>query len=194
MHGQQGNHTQNTTACGNTTKRPKKSGRHQKKHQRRSGHCFVFALLLTPNGLRVPYWLPYYTEAHCRVFEWQHLSQADLAARLIDGIPLPKRGRVVVVGDTAFEAKQVRQACARRGWRWVVPLSPERVLAGPKGSRPKVRSLYGQLTAPEFRKVSFRLDQGELAALARVSPPQARPPTRSSQSRRSGRPSSGGGE
>ena len=92
MHGQQGNHTQNTTACGNTAKRPKKSGRHQKKHQRRSGHCFVFALLLTPNGLRVPYWLPYYTEAHCQVFGWQHLSQADLAARLI-AIPLKYKVR-----------------------------------------------------------------------------------------------------
>ncbi len=89
---------------------------------------------------------------------------------MIDCLPLAARTPVVVVGDTAFEAKQVRRACARRHWQWVVPLNPERCLAGKQGQRPKVRSLYGQLNAQDFRQVSFRLDQGELAALARVSP------------------------
>jgi len=77
---------------------------------------------------------------------------------------------VVVVADTAFEAKQVRRSCDRRGWQWVVPLNPERRLAGKQGQRPKVRSLYEQLNAQDFCRVSFRLDQGERAALARVSP------------------------
>src|SRR5260370_41605412 len=85
----------------------------------------------------------------------------------MDGIPVRPGSRVVVVGDTAFEAKQVRQACARRGWQWVVPLNPERRLAG-KAPRPKVRSLYEQLKSTDFRKVSLRLDQGDLAAMARV--------------------------
>jgi Transposase DDE domain len=76
---------------------------------------------------------------------------------------------VVVVGDTAFEAKQIRQACDRRNWHWVVPLNPERVLAG-QSPRPKVRSLYEQLSSNDFAKVSFRLDQGDLAEMARVSP------------------------
>jgi hypothetical protein len=169
QHGQQGKNTQNTYSCGNTQPRPRKSDRHQKRHQRRGGHCFVFALLVTPNGLRIPYWLPFYTKQHCEQFGRQHLSQASLAARLIDTIPLGEQTPVVVVGDTAFEAKQVRQACGRRGWHWVVPLNPERRLAGEK-PRPQVRSLYGQLNATDFRRVSFRLDQGDLAALARVSP------------------------
>ena len=170
MHTQQGKLTENTYSTGNTKKRSAKSTRRQKQHHRRFEHCFVFALLLTPNGLRIPYWLPYYTQAHCRLFDWKHQSQATLAAQLIDTIPVPQGSRVVVVGDTAFDAKQIRQACQTRGWQWVVPLNPERVLSGSRGNRPQVRSLCKQLTATDFRKVSFRLDQGEWAALARVSP------------------------
>jgi hypothetical protein len=169
QHGQQGNNTQNTFSRGNTQKCPKKSDRKQKQVQRRSCHCFVFAWLLTPSGVRIPYWLPFYTKEFCALMGRQHLSQASLAAQLIEGIAVPAGCRVVVVGDTAFEAKQVRQACAKRGWLWVVPLNPERRLAGNK-PRPQVRSLYPQLQATEFRKVSFRLDQGELTPLARVSP------------------------
>src|SRR5580693_9840191 len=168
-HGQQGKNTQNTIATGNKKKRPTQSNRKQKKHNRHSGHCFVFALLLTPNGIRIPYWLPYFTEPYCQFFGLKHLSQASLAAQLIDNLPLPQGSRVVVVGDTAFEAKQIRQACARRSWQWVVPLNPERVLQV-QTPRPKVRSLYGQLSSNDFAKVSFRLDQGDLAFMARVSP------------------------
>jgi hypothetical protein len=168
-HSQQGQQTCNTFSTGNTKKRPTKSSRKQKKVHRKSSHCFVFALLLTPNGLRIPYYLPFYTKEYCEVFGRRHRSQADLAAQLIDNIPVAKNSPVVVVGDTAFEAKQIRAACARRDWQWVVPLNPERRLVGKK-PRPKVRSLYGQLKASDFRRVSFRLDSGELSALARVSP------------------------
>jgi hypothetical protein len=168
-HSQQGQHTCNTFSTGNTKKRPAHSQRKQKKVARKSSHCFVFALLLTPNGLRIPYYLPFYTKGYCNLFGWRHRSQADLATQLVDSIPVAPNTPVVVVGDTAFEAKQVRKACARRGWPWVVPLNPERRLAGPK-PRPKVRSLYDQLQATDFCRVSFRLDHGELAALARVSP------------------------
>src|SRR5262245_59542625 len=55
QHGQQGRRTQNTFSRGNTRQRPRKSDRKQKPAHRRSCHCFVFALLLTPQGLRVPY-------------------------------------------------------------------------------------------------------------------------------------------
>jgi hypothetical protein len=169
QHGQQGRHTQNTFSRGNTRRRPRQSGRHQRPVHRRGCHCFVFALLLTPGGVRIPYWLPFYTKEFCARRGRQHLSQASLAARLIDAIPVPRGSRVVVVGDTAFEAKQVRRACARRGWSWVVPLNPERRLAG-EAPRPKARALYPRLTATDFRKVSFRLGEGERADLARVSP------------------------
>jgi hypothetical protein len=173
-HSQQGKHTANTYSTGNTTKRQANSNRKQKQVHRKSSHCFVFALLLTPCGLRIPYYLPFYTESYCQLFGWRHRSQADLAAQLIDSIPVAKDSPVVVVGDTAFEAKQIRAACARRDWSWVVPLNPERRLAGPKGQRQPVRSLYGQLQASDFCRVSFRLDEGELSALARVSPSRTR--------------------
>jgi hypothetical protein len=104
---------------------------------------------------------------------WKHQSQASLAAQLIADIQVASGSPVVVVGDTAFEAKQVRKACSKRDWRWVVPLNPERVLAGAK-PRPKVSSLYKQLSASDFSKVSFRLDEGEHAALARVSPSRSK--------------------
>ena len=167
-HSQQGQQTCNTFSTGNNKKRPTKSDRKQKKVHRKSSHCFVFALLLTPNGLRIPYYLPFYTKEYCEIFGRQHRTQADLAAQLIDTIPVAKNSPVVVVGDTAFEAKQIRTACARRDWQWVVPLNPERRLAG-DSPRPQVRSLYGQLNAPDFCRVSFRLDQGDLSAMARVS-------------------------
>lgn len=173
-HSQQGKQTANTYSTGNKTKRQANSERKQKQVHRKSSHCFVFALLLTPCGLRIPYYLPFYTESYCQLFGWKHRSQADLAAQLIDSIPVAKDSPVVVVGDTAFEAKQIRQACARRGWSWVVPLNPERRLAGPKGQRQPVRSLYGQLQATDFCRVSFRLDEGDLSALARVSPSRSR--------------------
>jgi hypothetical protein len=168
QHGQQGKDTENTFSRGNTKKRPKKSNRKHKHTHARSCHCFVFAVLLTPSGVRIPYWLPFYTKEFCKLFNRKHFTQADLAAQLIDSIAVPDNSRVVVVGDTAFEAKQVRKACDRRDWSWVVPLNPERRLAG-NSPRPQVKSLYQQLQAQDFRKVSFRLDQDDLANLARVS-------------------------
>jgi Transposase DDE domain len=173
QHGQQGTLTQNTFSRGNCQPRAKKSQRKQKKNHPRGCHTFVFALLLCPCGLRIPYWLPFYTKEYCQLRGWRHQSQADLAAQLIRDIPLPQSVPLVVLGDTAFEAAQIREACAARGARWVVPVNPERRLATDK-PRPKVLSLCQGLSAQEFRRVSFRLDQGELAPLARVSPGRVR--------------------
>lgn len=168
-HSQQGQCTENTFSTGNREKRPTKSNRKQKKVHRKSSHCFVFALLLTPDGLRIPYFLPFYTKGYCAERHRRHLTQADLAAQLIGQVPLKDRVPVVVVGDTAFEAKQIRAACRKRGWDWIFPLNPERCLAG-DAPRPKVHSLIEPLTPGDFRHVCFRLDHGELARLARVSP------------------------
>lgn len=170
VHGHQGQHYQNSYSCRNTTRRPAASSRKQKKTNKKSCHCFVFALLLCPDGTRVPYWLPFHTKEYCQLRNRRHRTQADLAAELITNLPLRDGTPVVVAGDTAFEARQVRRACAARDYRWVVPINPERVLAGPDAaSRPKVLSLAGHLKASDFRKTSFRLDQGELAAMGRVS-------------------------
>jgi len=170
QHGHQGQHCENSYSCRNTTRRQAKSQRKQKKTNKKSCHCFVFALLLCPDGTRIPYWLPFYTKSYCQIRGWQHQTQADLAAQLIRNLPLADDVPVVVVGDTAFEAKQIRQACEKRHYPWIVPINPERVLAGATAAqRPKVSSLVAHLKAQDFHKTSFRLDQGEQAAMARVS-------------------------
>ena len=168
--GHQGQHCHNSYSCRNTTRRPAKSTRKQKKTHKKSCHCFVFALLLCPDGTRVPYWLPFHTKEYCQIRGWKHKTQADLAAQLITDLPLAEAVPVVVVGDTAFEAKQIRKACAKRHYHWVAPINPERVLAGASAAeRPKVLSLAEHLEARDFHQTSFRLDRGELACMARVS-------------------------
>src|SRR5665213_3351313 len=122
-----------------------------------------------PDGTRIPFWLPFYTEEYCKIRGWRHHTQADLAAQLIDSLPLEATIPVVVVGDTAFEAKQIRRSCAKRNYHWIVPLNPERRLAGSK-PRPKVLSLCQSLKESDLSEVSFRLDQGESSPMARVSP------------------------
>ena len=175
QHTQHGASAENTFSRGNTQPRAKNSQRKQKKAHKKSCHTFVFALLLCPCGLRVPYWLPFYTKEYCQIRGRRHQTQADLAARLITDLPLADGIPVVVVGDTAFEAKQIRKACAKRNYHWIVPINPERVLAGASASvRPRVLSLVGGLKAEDFCRVSFRLDQGPLAPMARVSPSRVR--------------------
>jgi Transposase DDE domain len=168
QHTQHGDRAENTFSRGNTKQRPKQSARKQKKVHKKSCHTFVFALLLCPCGLRVPYWLPFHTKEYCQIRGWKHQTQADLAARLITNLPLADSIPVVVVGDTAFEAKQIRKACEKRHYHWIVPVNPERRLATAR-PRPKVLSLVEGLVVRDFQKTSFRLDQGELAAMARVS-------------------------
>jgi hypothetical protein len=177
QHGQQGQHTENTFSRANYHRRPKQSGRKQKTYHRRSCHCFVMGLLLSPGGVRIPLWLPYYTRDYCAMMRLQYQTQAELAARLVRELPLPAGARVVVVGDTAFDAASVRAACAPRGWWWVTPVNPERVLAGPK-PRPKVLSLGKHLQAESFAEVTYRLDEGPHAAQRRASLSRAKDKTR----------------
>jgi hypothetical protein len=174
QHTQQGEHADNTFSRGNSKPRQKNSSRKQKKVHKKSCHTFVFALLLCPCGTRVPFWLPFHTQEYCKLRNWKHQTQADLAAQLIGNLPLAKDVPLAVVGDTAFEAVQIRKACKKRKAHWVVPINPERVLAGATAPRPKVLSLCQSLKAEDFRVVSFRLDEGPLAPLARVSPSRVR--------------------
>jgi hypothetical protein len=167
--GQQGQHTENTFSCGNRTRRPKKGRRYQKrKVARRSCHGFVCGLLLTPSGLRIPCCRCYYTEDYCRAHHKTYHKQPVLAAQLIDTLAVPTGASVVVLGDTAFEAKDIRAACAKRGWLWIVPLNPERVLAG-DSPRPKVRSLQTGWTAQDYQAVRLVPGQGAYAAQQRAS-------------------------
>jgi hypothetical protein len=167
--GQQGQKTENTFRCGNRQRRPRKGRRYQKrKVARRSCHGFVMGLLLTPSGLRIPCCRCYYTEGHCRDQGQAYRTQPELAAELIRALAVPEGAEVVVLGDTAFEAKAVREACAGRQFHWVVPINPERVLAGDK-PRPKVRSLAAGLSAKHFEAVRLVPGQGAYAAQRRAA-------------------------
>jgi hypothetical protein len=140
-----GLHAQNTYSCRNTKKRKKNSARRQKKTPPKLNHVFVCGILVSPRtGTRIPCVRPYYTEGYCKQRAAQakpgqpapaFATQADIAAQMIRAVRVPKDSQVLVLGDTAYEAKQIRAACKQRGFDWITPANPERVLAGKKGRK-----------------------------------------------------------
>jgi Transposase DDE domain len=180
--GQAGRKTENTYSTGNRQRRPRKGRRYSKyKHARKSCHCHTGGLLITPSGIRIPFLASYRTREYCTQKGLSHRTTAEAAADLIRELPLPEEARVVVLGDTAYDAEVVRQACAQRGYDWIFPCNPERVLAGPRGKRPQVRSLLKDW--PQVSRQTIRLSpgQGPYVAYRRLSPhrigPKAKPRT-----------------
>lgn len=167
--GQQGQKTENTFSRANYRPRTKKSNRRQKNHAKRSCHGFVMGLLITPSGLRIPCCRCYYTEGYCAQKKKVYRTQTELAAELIRTVVVPSAAEGFVLGDTAFDADTIRDACAERKFRWIVPINPERVLAGRKGQRPKVWSLAEKLSANQFAPVRLTPSQGPYVALRRVA-------------------------
>jgi len=154
-----GKHAQNTFSRGNKKKRAKKSQRKQKKAHRHACHCFVFGLLISPEtGTRLPCVRSYYTEGYCRQQAAKakarakaapiYRTQTDIAADMIRGLRVPKGFPVLVLGDTSYEAKQIRAACKQRGFDWITPANPERVLAG-KTDRKRLRAHRTHLSTQE---------------------------------------------
>jgi hypothetical protein len=178
---QSGKHTENTYSTGNRQRRPRKGRRYGKqKHLRKSCHSFTMGLLITPSGLRLPFSIPHYTREYCRKKGLPHRTTAESAADLIRQLPLPEEAEVVVLGDTAYEAEVVREACAARGYEWIFPCNPERVLAGGK-PRPQVRSLLKEWSSWKLAPVRFAPGQGPYVDYRRLSPhrigPKAKPRT-----------------
>ena len=168
---QQGAKTENTYSTGNRQRRPRKGRRYSKyKHARKSCHCFVKGLLITPSGIRIPFSKSYYTREYCQAKNRPYRTQTELAAEMIVELPLPEGTEVVVLGDTAFDADSIRTACDQRKYTWVVPVNPERVLAGPKGKRPKVRSLINALKADQLVEIRLHAGRGPYVEQRRVSP------------------------
>ncbi|MFZ3333789.1 MAG: transposase [Candidatus Acidiferrales bacterium] len=165
---QQGKLTENTISRGDKAKRPKKSKNKPNKHAQRSSHCFVMGLLITPSGIRVPFSVSYSTKAYCAAKTIPHRKQTELAAQLIRELPLPPEARVVVLGDTAFDAEAIQSACAERQFSWIVPTNPERVLAGEK-PRPKVSSLSQDLTTDQMVRLEVHPGQGKYVAYRRIA-------------------------
>ena len=167
---QSGRKTQNTYSTGNRKRRPKKGRRYNsKKVNRKKCHSFTFGLLITPSGIRIPFQIPHYTKEYCAKRGIKHRTTAESAAELIRSLPLPEEVEVIVLGDTAYDAKVVRDACDDRGYTWIFPANPERVYEGPKGSRPKLRSRLKDWTSLSLKTIRLRASVGKYADYRRLS-------------------------
>ena len=164
----QGVKTENTFMHGQKAKSGK-DRRRRKKSTRRRCHCFVMSLLITPSGLRLPLFRSYYTKEYLKTKNaWRakrkqpplpYRKQTELAAELIETAPVPKGASVVVLGDTAFDAEPVQQACDRRRFKWVLSMNLERVLEKKK-PRPKVWSLADTFKSHQFAPVKLTPGKG----------------------------------
>lgn len=178
---QAGLKTENTYSTGNRQKRPTKGRRYGKqKHARKSCHSFTMGLLTTPSGIRLPFSRPYRTREYCKQKGLTHRTTAEAAADLVRDLPLPEGAKVIVLGDTAYDAEVIREACAERGYDWIFPCNPERVLAGSKPRR-KVRSLLEDWSSFKLQTIRFSPGQGPYVNYRRLSPhrvgPKAKPRT-----------------
>jgi Transposase DDE domain len=168
---QGGKKTENTYSTGNRQRRPRKGRRYGKnKHAQKNCHSFTMGLLITPSGIRIPFCKPYRTREYCKTKGMAHHTTAEAAADLIRELPLPEKARVIVLGDTAYDAEVVRDACKDRDYFWIFPCNPERVLAGPKGNRPKVRSLLKDWSKWSRQTLRLAPGQGAYAVYRRLSP------------------------
>ena len=101
--------------------------------------------------------------------EEDRVPQADRTGRsTYPPVAVAPGRRVVVLGDTAFDAKAIRTACEERKFSWIVPINPERVLAGEK-PRPKVSSLSEDLTADQMVCLKVHPGKGKYVDYRRIS-------------------------
>ncbi len=167
---QSGKKTQNTYSTGNRKRRPAKGRRYNKKKVvHKKVHSFTFGLLITPSGIRIPMELPYYTQEYCQAQGLAHHTTAESAAQMIRTLGLPDHAEVIVIGDTAYDAQVVREACDEKGYTWIFPANPERVYEGPKGQRPKLRSRLKDWTSLSLKTIRLRASTGKYASYRRLS-------------------------
>lgn len=167
---QAGTKTQNTYSTGNRRRRPRRGRRYNtKKIRRKNVHSFTFGLLITPSGCRIPFQIPHYTPEYCQEKGIPHLTTAEAAGEMIRTLPLPEEADVIVLGDTAYDAKSVRAACQERGYDWIFPANPERVYAGPAGQRPKLRTRLKDWTELSLSTIRSQATTGKYAEYRRIS-------------------------
>lgn len=167
---QAGQKTQNTYSTGHRGRNPAKRRRYnRKKIVFKKVHSFTFGLLITPSGIRIPMQIPHYTPEYCQEQGLEHQTTAESAAQMIHTLPLPKDAEVVVVGDTAYDADVVREACQERGYTWIFPANAERVYEGPRGQRPKLRSRLQDWTSLSLKAIRLRASTGKYAGYRRLS-------------------------
>jgi hypothetical protein len=182
-HTTSGPHAQNAFSRGNKQKRAKKSDRKQKKTARHKCHCFLFGVLISPEtGTRIPSVRSYYTEAYCqqqaaKVKKGQqtprYRTQTEIAAAMIEQLHVPAKAPVLVLGDTAFEAATIRAACQQRGFDWITPANPERVLTGDKPRR-KLTDKSKDLSSEALTRMELCPDQTAWCLHLRGSKSKAR--------------------
>jgi hypothetical protein len=167
---QAGTKTQNTFSTGNRKRRPKKGRRYNKnKKAQKTCHSFTFGLLITPSGYRIPFQKPHYTKAYCKKKGIEHRTTAESAADMISSLPLPEDAEVVVLGDTAYDAQVVREACETRNYIWIVPVNTSRVYAGPRGERPRLRTRLKDWPELSLKTIRLRASMGKYADYRRLS-------------------------
>jgi hypothetical protein len=167
---QAGKKTENTYSTGNRGRHPAKGRRYNKKKVvYKKCHSFTFGLLITPSGLRIPFEIPHYTLEYCAEKKITHRTTAEAAADMIRTLPLPPRADVLVMGDTAYESRVVRDACDARGYDWIFPANPERVYQGPTGQRPQLRSRLKDWTSLSLKTIRLRASTGKYAKHRRLS-------------------------
>jgi len=172
---QQGRLTENTFSTGNRERRPRKGRRYStKKNARKCVHGFVCGLLVTPSGMRIAFVKKYLTKDTCKKRDIKHRTQTELAADIIAELELPPGAELLVLGDTAFDADSIREACKKHKATWITPVNPERVLAGAK-PRPKVRSLLEKLKPQQFVAMRLHPGRGKLVPYRRLSPHRVGP-------------------
>jgi hypothetical protein len=167
---QAGKKTKNTYSTGNRGRNPAKGRRYNnKKVVYKKVHSFTFGLLITPSGMRIAFEIPHYTKEYCQEHGIEHRTTAQSAADMIRSLPLPQNAEVIVLGDTAYDAEVVREACNEKGYIWIFPANPERVYEGPTGHRPKLRSRLKDWTSLSLKTIRLRASTGKYADYRRLS-------------------------
>ncbi|MFO0942995.1 MAG: transposase [Pirellulales bacterium] len=167
---QQGKQTENTFSVQNRKQRSSKKKRYAKrKYPSKKCHSFTFGLLITPSGIRIAYQIPFKTVEYCQKYGIDRLTTAQAAAEMIKSLPLPTQAQVVVLGDTAYEADVVRQACEQRGYTWIFPANSSRVFAGPQGKRPSLRSRLKSWSKLSLKKIRLQASSGKFVNQRRLS-------------------------
>lgn len=179
MVSQAGKKTENTYSTGNRSRNPAKNRRFNKKKVIfKKVHSFTFGLLITATGIRIPMEIPHYTEEYCKTHGIQHQTTAESAAQMIRTLPLPDDAEVTVIGDTAYEAQVVRDACDEKGYIWIFPANSERVYEGPTGQRGQLRSRLKDWKSLSLKTIRLRASDGKYASYRRLSKWRVGPKTK----------------
>ena len=175
---QQGFKTENTFTHGERAKSGKDRRRH-KKSTKRSCHCFVMGLLITPGGLRLPLYRSYYTKSYIQAQNekrakngkplLEYRKQTQLAADLVRSAPIPDSAQVVVLGDNAFDADLFLETCEQKKYSWIVCMNHSRVLKQKKQQQQKVSSLAAVFKAEQFVPIKLTPGKERFEAQRRIA-------------------------